>query len=242
MAWHFKLWGCTTLIFMFLMGRVLIDDKIYYSYLDSRLLYLLNQFGTRINSRNYEAIKLDIIKNRKLSKNGIEELVIRICRVLMPAGYEKIILKYFYPSIEFAEKHFLHPYKEAKGTLELLSENYKIGIIANEDKMILNILDKYELSRYFNCCIFSYEDSREPDKEILRLVLNVLNIRLGESVLVGDRLDTHLQVANALGIITIRFTNSIFKLQEVRDQDEIPNFTISNLRQLVDISLETKPD
>lgn len=226
---------------MFLVGRALIDDKIFNSYLDSRLLYLINQFGTRIDSRNYEAIKFDIIKNRKLSKNGIEELVIRICRVLMPAGYEKIILKYLFPSIEFAEKYFLHPYEEAKATLEVLSENYKIGIIANEDKMILSILDKYELSRYFNCCIFSYQDSREPDKEILRLVLNILNISLGESVMVGDRLDTQLQTANKLGIITIRFTNSIFKPQEVRNQDEIPNFTISNLKQLISISLEIKP-
>ena len=229
------------MIFMFLVGRALIDDKIFYSYLDSRLLYLINQFGTRIDSRNYEAIKFDIIKNRKLSKYGIEELIIQICRVLMPMGYEKIILKYLFPSIEFAKKHFLHPYEEAEATLELLSENYKIGIIANEDKMILSILDKYELSRYFNCCIFSYEDNKEPDKEILRLVLNMLNISLGESVMVGDRLDTQLQTANTLGIITIRFTNSIFKPQEVRNQDEIPNFTISNLRQLISRSLEIKP-
>ena len=226
---------------MFLVGRALIDDKIFYSYIDSRLLYLINQFGTRFDSRNYEAIKFDIIKNRKLSKNGIEELIIQICRVLMPVGYEKKILKYLFPSIEFAKKHFLHPYEEAKATLEALSENYKIGIIANEDKTILRILDKCELSRYFNCCIFSYEDNREPNKEILRSVLNMLNIRLGESVMVGDRLDTQLQTANTLGIITIRFTNSIFKLQEVRNQDEIPNFTISNLRQLISISQEIKP-
>ncbi len=235
------MWRDTKLIFMFLVGRALMDDKIFYSYLDSRLLYLINQFGTRIDGRNYEAIKSDIIKNRKLSKNGIEELVIQICRVLMPPGYEKIILKYLFPSIEFAEKHFLHPYEEAKATLEVLSENYKLGIIANEDKMILSILDKYELSKYFNCCIFSYQDNREPDKEILRLVLNILNISLGESVMVGDRLDTQLQTANKLGIITIRFTNSIFKPQEVRNQDEIPNFTISNLRQLISISLGIKP-
>jgi FMN phosphatase YigB (HAD superfamily) len=70
----------------------------------------------------------------------------------------------------------------------------------------------------------------------------MLNIRLGESVLIGDRLDTHLQLANRLGIITIRITNTIFKLQEVTNQDEIPNFTISNLRQLIDTSLEIKPD
>ena len=76
----------------------------FYSFIDSRLLYLLNQFGAKIDNRNYDAVKNDIIKNRKLSRNGVEELVIQICNVLMPKGYEKIILKYILPSIDFAEK------------------------------------------------------------------------------------------------------------------------------------------
>jgi FMN phosphatase YigB (HAD superfamily) len=231
-----------TLNFMFLVGRTLIDEKNFYSYIDSRLLYLLNQFGARIDSKNYEAIKFDIIKNRKLLKGGIEELIIQISKVLMPTGYEKMILKYILPSIEFAEKHFLHPYDDAITTLEILSKNFKIGIISCQDKKVLRILERYELARYFDCCIFSYQENGEPDKEIFRLILNTLKKRSGETVLVGDRIDTHIRLANTLGMIAIRLTNSIFNLQEVTNKDEVPNFTINNLRELVNTSLMVKPN
>jgi FMN phosphatase YigB (HAD superfamily) len=226
--------------FIFLAGRILIDEKNFYSYIDSRLEYLLNQFGARIDSRNYEAIKYDIIKSRKLIKDGIEELVIQICRVLMPTGYEKMILKYILPSIEFAEKHFLYPYDDAISTLDILSKNFRIGIIISQDEKILGVFEKYELDRYFNCCIFSYEENREPDKEIFRLILNTLKKSAGETVLVGDRLDTHIQLANTLGMITIRLTNSMFSLQEASNQNEIPNFTLNNLGELANTSLIKK--
>jgi FMN phosphatase YigB (HAD superfamily) len=225
--------------FMFLVGRILIDKKNFYSYIDSRLLYLLSQFGCRIDRRNYEAVKNDIIKNRKLVKDETEELVIQICRLLMPTGYEKIILKYILPSIEFAQKHFLYPYDDAITTLEILSKNFKIGIIANQK--IFRILKVYDLSSYFNCCILSYEENIEQNKEIFKLILNMLKKRSGESVLVGDRLDTHIHTANRLGMITIRLTNSIFNLQEATNQKEIPNFTLNNLRELVRTSLIMKP-
>jgi FMN phosphatase YigB (HAD superfamily) len=225
--------------FIFLVGRILIDKKNFYSYIDSRLLYLLNQFGCRIDRRNYEAVKNDIIKNRKLVKDEIEELVVQICRLLMPIGYEKMILKYVLPSIEFAQEHFLYPYDDAITTLEILSKNFKIGIIANQK--ILRILKVYELSTYFNCCILSYEENKEQDKEIFKLILNKLKKKSGESVLVGDRLDTHIHTANRLGMITIRLTNSIFNLQEVTNQNEIPNFTFNNLRELVKTGLIMEP-
>lgn len=226
--------------FIFLAGRILIDEKNFYSYIDSRLEYLLNQFGARIDSRNYEAIKYDIIKSRKLVKDGIEELVIQICTVLMPTGYEKMILKYILPSIQFAEKHFLYPYDDAISTLDILSKNFRIGIIISQEEKKLGIFEKYELDRYFNCCIISYEENREPDKEIFRLILNTLKKSAGETVLVGDRLDTHIQLANTLGMITIRLTNSIFSLQEASNQNEIPNFTLNNLGELVNTSLIKK--
>jgi FMN phosphatase YigB (HAD superfamily) len=157
----------------------------------------------------------------------------------MPTGYEKIILKYILPSIEFAQKHFLYPYDDAITTLEILSKNFKIGIIANQK--IFRILKVYDLSSYFNCCILSYEENIEQNKEIFKLILNMLKKRSGESVLVGDRLDTHIHTANRLGMITIRLTNSIFNLQEATNQKEIPNFTLNNLRELVSTSLIMKP-
>ena len=222
--------------FIFLVGRTLIDEQNFYSFIDSRLLYILNQFGAKIDSRNYDAIKNDIIKNRKLPKGGVEELVIQICKVLMPKGYEKIILKYILPSIEFAEKHLLYPSDDAIATLQFLSKNYRIGIIGSHENKISKILKIYEMNKYFNCCILSYEENIEPDKEIFSLILNMLRKRSGESLLIGDRLDTHIHIANTLGIITIRLTKSIFKVQEATNQNEIPTFTLNNLREIANAS------
>lgn len=227
---------------IFLVGRILIDEKNFYSYIDSRLLYLLNQFGAKIDIRNYDAVKNDIIKNRKVVDGGIVELVIQICRVLMPIGYEKIILKYILPSIEFAEKHFLYPCHDALSTLEILSQNFKLGIITNKDKKILKIFELHELDKYFDSCIFSYDENREHDEEIFKLILNMMKKRSGECIMIGDRLDTYIQLANALGMITVRLTNSIFKLQEPINQNEIPKFTLNNLVELVDIKSNMRPN
>ena len=227
---------------IFLVGRTLIDEKNFYSYIDSRLLYLLNQFGAKIDIRNYDAVKNDIIKNRKVVDGGIVELVIQICRVLMPIGYEKIILKYILPSIEFAEKHFLYPCHDALSTLEILSQNFKIWIIANKDKKILKIFELHELDKYFDSCIFSYDANREHDEEIFKLILNMMKKRSGECIMIGDRLDTYIQLANALGMITVRLTNSMFKLQEPINQNEIPKFTLNNLVELVDIKSNMRPN
>jgi len=60
----------------------------------------------------------------------------------------------------------------------------------------------------------------------------MLGKRSGESLLIGDRLDTHIHIANTLGIITIRLTKSLFKVQEATNQNEIPKFTLNNLREL----------
>jgi putative hydrolase of the HAD superfamily len=218
--------------FIFLVGRTLIDEQNFYSFIDSRLLYLLNQFGAKIDNRNYDAIKNDIIKNRKLLKDGVVELAIQICKVLLPKGYEKIILKYILPSIEFAEKHLLYPSEDAITTLEFLSKNYKIGVIGSHENKISKILKTHEMNKYFNCCILSYEENREPVKEIFSLIRNMLDKTSGETLLIGDRLDTHIHTANTLGIFTIRLTNSIFKVQEPTNQYEIPKFTLNKLGEL----------
>jgi FMN phosphatase YigB (HAD superfamily) len=87
------------------------------------------------------------------------------------------------------------------------------------------------MNKYFNCCILSYEENREPDKEIFSLILNMLKTS-GEPILIGDRLDTHIHIANTLGIITIRLTKSIFKVQVATNQNEIPKFTLNKLGEL----------
>jgi FMN phosphatase YigB (HAD superfamily) len=218
--------------FIFFVGRILIDEQNFYSFIDSRLLYLLNQFGAKIDYRNYFAIKDDIIKNRKLSKDSVEELVTQICMVLMPKGYEKMILRYILPSIEFAEKHLLYPYDDTMATIETLAKNFRIGIIGSHESEYSKILKTYGVDRYINCCVLSYKENDEPDREIFGLILDMLGIKPYETLLVGDRLDVHIHLANALGMVSIRFCKTIFNLQEATNQNEVPKLTINKLEEL----------
>ena len=78
---------------------------------------------------------------------GIEELVVQISKALMPVGYEKIVLKYILPSIEFAQKHFLYPFDDAKTTLEILSKKFRLLLIDNQDNEISRTLKFYNLDK-----------------------------------------------------------------------------------------------
>lgn len=218
---------------IFLVGRTLMDEENLYSFIDSRLLYLLNQLGTRIDMRNYCTIKNDIIRNRKLQIGGIEELVVQISKALMPVGYEKIVLKYILPSIEFARKHFLYPFDDAKTTLEILSKKFRLLLIDNQDNEISRTLKFYNLDKYFDCCILP-DMGRDPNKKIFKLILNMLKIDSKEAILIGDRLDTHIQMANKLEIITILLSNSPFNIQVPRNQNELPTLTLNKLSELPD--------
>lgn len=218
---------------IFLVGRTLMDEENFYSFIDSRLLYLLNQLGSRIDIRNYCTIKNDIIRNRKLQIGGIEELVVQISKALMPVGYEKIILKYILPSIEFAQIHFLYPLDDAKTTLEILSKNFRLLLIDNQDNKISRTLKFYNLDKYFDCCILP-DLGRDPNKKIFELILNMLKINSKEAILIGDRLDTHIKMANKLEIITILLSNSPFNIQVPRNQNELPTLTLNKLSELPD--------
>ena len=218
---------------IFLVGRTLMDEENFYSFIDSRLLYLLNQLGSRIDIRNYCTIKNDIIRNRKLQIGGIEELVVQISKALMPVGYEKIVLKYILPSIEFAQKHFLYPFDDAKTTLEILSKKFRLLLIDNQDNEISRTLKFNNLDKYFDCCILT-DMGRDPNKKIFKLILNMLKIDSKEAILIGDRLDTHIQMANRLEIITILLSNSPFNIQVPRNQNELPTLTLNKLSELPD--------
>ena len=218
--------------FIFLVGRILIDEENFYSFIDSRLLYLLNQFGAKIDNRNYFAIKNDIIKNRKLSNDRVEDLVIQISMVLLPKGYEKMILRYILPSIEFAKKHLLYPCDDTMATIETLTKNFRIGIICNHEGEYSKIFKGHGMDKYINCCVLPYEGNNKSDTEIYGRILNMLSIKPGETLLVGDRLDKHVQLANILGMISVRVCKTMFKLQDPTNQNEIPRLSINRLKEL----------
>ena len=94
------------LFLFFDLGQTLIDESKFINFLDQKLLELINGFGGRIDFRNYITLRNNIIKNRIIGNGGIEELITNISRLILPKGYDKIILKKITPFIPYGKKEF----------------------------------------------------------------------------------------------------------------------------------------
>jgi FMN phosphatase YigB (HAD superfamily) len=53
--------------------------------------------------------------------------------------------------------------------------------------------------------------------------------------MIGDRLDTDISPANKLGMKTIRYTNSLFRLQEPIDKSEMATYIVDRLSEIPDV-------
>ena len=218
------------------LGQTLINEWGFIDYFDMRFFEMLNGFGARINFRNYQTIRDNVIRNRKIGHGSVRELIIEVCKLICQQGYEKIIVKRLEPELKEARRNFFCLFSDAKQTLSSLLMLYDLGIIANQSTDILKILEDSKIERFFKVILLSSEVKiRKPDLEIFRLAMNLAKTGPENCIMVGDRLDTDISPANKLGMKTIRTTNSLFKLQEPMNEFEKPTYMVANLSEIANI-------
>lgn len=220
--------------FMFFdLGQTLVDEWDFIDHFDQKFLELLNGFGARIDQRNYKAVRDSIIRDRKIGHGSIKELIIEVCRMLSPPGYEKVIADRLEPQIKQGRKEFFHFFGDAEPTLKALSKQCQMGIIANQSEDINDLLTKSRLDRFFRVkAISSSIRLKKPDSRIFELALREAGRAAQECVMVGDRLDTDICPANRLSMATIRTTNSLFALQRPATECERPKYTVAHLSEI----------
>ncbi|HXX98764.1 MAG TPA: HAD family hydrolase [Candidatus Bathyarchaeia archaeon] len=221
-------------VIFFDVGQTLVNEWDFINYFDEIFLEMLNGFGARIDSRNYQAVRDNVIRNRQISNGSVRELVIEICKLICQAGYDKIIAQRLEPQIKEGRKKLFRVFDDAEETLNVLSKRFDLGIIANQTKDIVRLLDDSKISRFFKVKVISSEVGIEkPDARIFQLAMHLVDARNPKDcIMVGDRLDTDILPANLLGMTTIRTTNSLFKLQEPMSGFERPRYTVSNLSEI----------
>jgi HAD superfamily hydrolase (TIGR01549 family) len=221
------------------LGQTLVDEWRFIEYLDNKLLEVLNGFGARIDFRNYKAVRDGVIRNRMIGNGSTRELIIEICRLITQRGYERIIVDRLENDIQLGRKKLFRFYYDAEETLTILVQNYKLGIIANQSKDVLQLLDKFSFRDFFDVVIISSEvNINKPDPRIFQLAMNRAASDSKRYVMIGDRLDTDIGPANKLGMKTIRYTNSLFGLQKPIDESEIATYVVNRLSEIPDILQE----
>src|ERR687890_369883 len=218
------------------LGQTLIDEWDYIAYFDQKFLELLNGFGARIDQRNYRAVRNSIIRDRKIGHGSVKELVIEVCKLLSPPGYEKVIASKLESQIRQGRRDLFKFFDDAEPTLQALSKYCQMGIIANQSEDILELLERSGFDRFFKVkAISSSVKLKKPDPKISELALREAGQNAEDCIMVGDRLDTDICPANKLGITTIRTTNSLFALQVPSRACEHPDFTVTCLSDIPEI-------
>jgi hypothetical protein len=80
--------------FMFFdLGQTLVNEWDFINYFDKEFLGILNAFGAKIDSRNYRAVRDNVIRNRQIGHESVRRLVTEVCKLISQPGYCKIITK-----------------------------------------------------------------------------------------------------------------------------------------------------
>lgn len=218
------------------LGQTLIDEWDYIRYFDQLLLHTLNGYGARIDYRNYNTLKNNILLHRKIGTSGFMNLVLIMAQLILPKGYDIIIFKKIEQSLLENKKKLIKLYCEVTDIVPLLSKNYSLGIISNNSSGSADLLAKNNLDNYFKTiCLSQNIGISKPDPKIFIKALEDSNVSKENCVMVGDRLDIDIYPANEIGIKTIRTLNSIYRIQKPINKKEEPFTEITSLKELPNV-------
>jgi putative hydrolase of the HAD superfamily len=215
------------------LGQTLIDEWGFIAQFDQKFLELLNGFGARIDQRNYRALRDSVIRDRRIGHGSVRELVVEICRMLLPPGYENAIAERLESQIIEGRRELFRFFDDAKPTLQALSEHCKMGLIANQSVDVRELLEKSGIGRFFAVqAISSFVKLNKPDPKIFEFALRQAERHPHDCIMVGDRLDTDICPATMIGMTTIRTTNSLFALQKPEKDCERATYTVARLSEI----------
>ncbi len=130
-----------------------------------------------------------------------------------------------------SEDEFLYP--DTVSTLKLLSEKYKIGIIANQPLGTQERLNKMKIDKYISLVISSAEENvSKPDLKIFKLTLDRVGCLADNAVMVGDRLDNDIVPAKVIGMKTIWIRQGLGGLATPKNESETADFTVKNINEI----------
>ena len=126
------------------------------------------------------------------------------------------------------------PYPETKDVLEKLKKKHKLVLISNTDQFsVVPVLDKFELRKYFDEIVLSYEVGMlKTNPKMFEHALSKLKLKKEDVIMVGDSMETDIKGANNAGIkpVLIDRLNRRAYEDRIGDLKEIDGFLTDNFK------------
>ncbi len=127
-------------------------------------------------------------------------------------------------------------YSGAEECLKVLSEKYKIGIIANQPEGTKARLEKFSILKYIDVVASSFEEgTAKPELKLFEIAMKKAETTPARSVMIGDRLDNDIFPAKSLGMKTIWIKQGFGSLASIRSDSEKPDYIAYNLQEVTEI-------
>lgn len=127
-------------------------------------------------------------------------------------------------------------YPDVKEILKVLSQKYKLGIIANQSAGTQERIDNWEIGKYFDAVVASAEAGvSKPDLKIFEIALKQADCSPKNAVMIGDRLDNDIAPAKKLGMKTVWVRQGFAKYKSITDESEKPDYIIEAIESILDI-------
>ena len=131
-------------------------------------------------------------------------------------------------------------YPETIDALEKLSQNYQLGIIANQSATVKALLEEWGVESYFQLIILSEEVGlSKPDSTIFKLALQKANTTANRIVCVGDRYDNDIVPAKSLGMRAVRILTGMGRFA-VEDMEWKSDWQLHSMQELTTIFKEKR--
>lgn len=124
--------------------------------------------------------------------------------------------------------------KIPESSIELLKRLKDLGFVLALITIKENTKKEWirKISRFF---LIVKEVNQKTENDFLD-ILKELNLNKDDVLVVGDRVKIEIKIAKRLGLKTVWFRNGKFK-DELPDIDEIPDYTISKLENILDLKM-----
>ncbi|MDE2889914.1 MAG: HAD family hydrolase [Gemmatimonadota bacterium] len=131
------------------------------------------------------------------------------------------------------EKSHEELYPGVPEMLETLSRKFRLGVIANQSEGTEKRLSDWGIRDRFSVVLASAElGLSKPDPRIFGAAVSQAGCAPDGILMVGDRLDNDIGPSKSQGCLTMRVLQGFSRYQTPRRAAEIPDFTISSIREL----------
>lgn len=129
---------------------------------------------------------------------------------------------------------------DVKETLEILSSNFKLGLISDTGitpgRVLRKVLENHSILKYFQTTVFSNETGYlNPSNVMFETALKNLGIKSKNAIHIGDLLQTDIKGAKDIGMKEIWISYNKIPSNSYSEIRITPDFTISNIKEMIPI-------